>query len=92
MLQYLRIFSFFLLTFGIVGAGVIAFGIDPGIGTSRGAMGIMVLQTLIAALILWGFRLHRDQKLGSKGLMYGGWGLIALYAVVGQIWMNMDPE
>lgn len=59
MLHYLRIFSWFLLTFGVMGFGAIAIGIDPGIGTGAGAMGVMALQVLVASAILWGLKLNR---------------------------------
>lgn len=90
MLHYLRIFSWFLLTFGIVGFAAIAIGIDPGIGTGAGAMGVMALQVVIALAILWGFKLNKAEKLSRKVLVFAGWGLVLLLVVVGSVLMNVS--
>lgn len=92
MLHYLRIFSWFLLTFGVVGFGAIAIGVDPGIGTGAGALGVMALQVAIAVAILWGFRLNRSGKLHREVLVVGGWLLVLLLVVVGSIWMNVGED
>lgn len=88
MLHYLRIFSWFLLTFGVVGFGAIAIGVDPGIGTGSGAMAVMALQVVVASAILWGFRLNKAGKLHRQVLAVGGWVLVLLLVVVGSVLMN----
>lgn len=92
MLRYLRIFSWFLLTFGVVGFGAAVLGIDMGIGTGPEAMRVMALQVAVAAAIQWGFRLRKASKLDEKLLLYGGWGLVLLYIVLGAVLMNAGPS
>jgi hypothetical protein len=83
-MHYLKIFSWFLFTFGIVASGAILLGIDPGIGTGSGPLAAMALQVIVAGLILWGFKLCNAGKLSRKLLLWGGWGLLVIYIVVGQ--------
>lgn len=89
MLRYLRIFSWFLLTFGVVGFGATAFEVDTGIGTGHKAMGVLALQTLTGLMIYLAFQRYDAGRLDRKALIYGGWSLVVLYVVVGAIWMNV---
>lgn len=90
MLNYLKIFSWLLLTFGLVGFLVIALGFAPEIGSGFAALGLMGIQATVGALILYGFKLNRLGKLDRKYLLYGGWALIVLLVIVGQIWVNIS--
>ena len=91
MFNYLKIFSWFLFTFGIVGLGAMAFfDVDPGIGSRTQALGLMTLQIGISSALLAGFKLHNTGKIGRNTLLYGGWGLILLLLVAGQVWINID--
>lgn len=91
MFNYLKIFSWFLFTFGIVGLGAMAFfDVDPGIGSRTQALGLMTLQIGISSVLLAGFKLHNTGKIGRNTLLYGGWGLILLLIVTGQVWINID--
>lgn len=91
MFNYLKIFSWFLFTFGIVGLGAIAFfDVDPGIGSRAQALGLMTLQIAISSVLLTGFKLYNAGKIGRNSLLYGGWGLILLLIVAGQVWINID--
>ena len=89
MLHYLKIFSWFLFTFGIVGLGGVAVGLQPGFATPAEAATILALQTVTAAMILWGFRRYRDGRLREKALIYLGWSLIVLLVLCAQLWLNL---
>lgn len=84
-MRYLRIFSWFLLTFGIVGFGATALGIDLGIGTGPHALGALAMQVVVAALVFYGFKLQASGKLSRKILAYGGWALLVLFVLAAQI-------
>lgn len=88
-MHYLKIFSWFLLTFGVVGFGAILLGIDPGIGTGSAALAAMGLQVIVAGVVLWGFKLCNADKLSRKLLLWAGWSLLLLYIVLGQALMIM---
>lgn len=88
MFRYLQIFGWFLLTFGVVGFGAIVLGIDPGIGTGPAARDVMALQAMTGLAIYLGFRAHKAGKLSRRVLLYGGWGLILLFVVIGAVRMN----
>lgn len=91
MFNYLKIFSWFLFTFGVVGLGaMVFFGVDPGIGTRTQTIGLMTLQIGISSVLLAGFKLYSAGKIGRSTLLYGGWGLILLLIVIGQVWINID--
>lgn len=84
-MRFLKIFSWFLLTFGIVGFGATMLGIDLGIGTGPHALGALAMQVVVAALIFWGFKLEAAGKLDRKILTYGGWLLLVSFIVGAQI-------
>jgi hypothetical protein len=91
-MRYLRIFSWFLFTFGIVGFGATALGIDLGIGTGGAALGAMALQVLVSGLVLWGFKLHEAGKLHREVLVAGGWLLLVVFIVAAQILVIMGQN
>lgn len=88
MLRYLKIFSWLLFTFAIVGLLALVFGLEPTMTSARKAAGLMALQAAISSLILLGFRMNQAAQLPTKVLLYGGWSLIVLLMIVGQIWLN----
>lgn len=93
MLRYLRILTWFLLTFGIVGLFAAAFGIDIGIGIGPPVVALMTVQSAISALILLGFKKLKDGKLHPQVLAAGAITLIVCYVVAGQIWIGTTkPE
>lgn len=93
MLQYLRILTWFLLTFGVAGLFSAWFGIDIGIGIGPPVVGLMAVQVVLAGLILWGFRLVKQGKLHPQVLTAGAIVVIVVYIVGGQIWLNVaKPE
>jgi hypothetical protein len=83
-MRFLRIFSWFLLTFGVVGFGATALGIDLGFGTGPYALGALAMQVVIAALIFWGFKLEATGRLDKKLLTYGGWLLLVVFIIAAQ--------
>ena len=89
MLRYLKTFSWFLFTFAIVGLIALLLGVEPTIATARQALGLMAMQAGISSLILLGFRMNKAEQLPTKALLYGGWILIILLVVVGQVWLNV---
>lgn len=91
-MRYLRIFSWFLFTFGIVGFGATLLGVDLGIGTGGAALGAMALQVLVSASVLWGFRLLEAGKLHREVLLVGGWLLLVVFIVVGQVVIIMGQS
>jgi hypothetical protein len=50
----------------------------------------MTLQIAISSVLLTGFKLYNAGKIGRNSLLYGGWGLILLLIVAGQVWINID--
>lgn len=88
MLNYLRIFSWFLLTFGVVGFLTILTGLVPNFGSSQAGMGLMGLQALVGGVIVYGFRLLKQEAINPKLLLYGGWIAVIIFVIVGQIWTN----
>lgn len=90
MLKYLKIFSWLLLTFGVVGFLAIALGFAPDIGSRPAALGLMATQAAVGALIFYGFKLNRLGQLDTKSLLYGGWALIVLLVILGQVWVNIS--
>lgn len=88
MLNYLRIFSWFLFTFGVVGFVVILTGLAPGIGSIEGGLGLMGLQTVVGGTIVYGFRRLKAETLDRKILLYGGWALVIMLIIIGQVWVN----
>lgn len=88
MFDFLRIFSWLLLTFGVVGFVAVALGFAPRAGSFPAVLGLMGTQVIIASAIVYGFRLHRQGKLGRRVLVYGGWALVVLLLIIGQIWIN----
>ena len=88
MLHYLRIFSWFLFTFGVAGFVMTGIGLFGDVGSKSAAMGIMALQAMVAGLVLYGFKLHRLGKLHESVLMFFGWVLIITMVIVGQVWMS----
>lgn len=88
MLRYLKIFGWFLFTFAIVGIIALLLGVEPTVATARQALGLMIMQAAVSSLILIGFRLNKNQQLPTKALLYGGWSLIILLVIVGQVWLN----
>lgn len=90
MLNYLKIFGGLLLTFGVVGFLVIALGFAPEIGSRPAALGLMGGQAAVGALILYGFKLNGIGRLDRKYLLYGGWALIVLLVILGQVWVNIS--
>ncbi|WP_041522745.1 hypothetical protein [Gilvimarinus agarilyticus] len=89
MLHYLKIFSWFLFTFGIVGIIALLAGMEPTVTTARKALGLMAMQLGVSSLLLIGFRMYKAEQLPRKALLYTGWGLIVLLVVVGQVWLNV---
>ncbi len=88
MLNYLKIFSWFLLTFGVVGLITLFLGLKPEFGSISAAAGLLVVQILVASSILYGFKLHINGVISRRCLLYGGWGLIICLALGGQIWVT----
>ncbi|WP_339900504.1 hypothetical protein [uncultured Gilvimarinus sp.] len=89
MLHYLKIFSWFLFTFAIVGIIALLAGMEPTVTSVRKGLGLMAMQAGVSSLILIGFRLNKAEQLPTKVLLYSGWALIVLLVVVGQIWLNV---
>jgi hypothetical protein len=87
--RYLKIFSWFLFTFAIVGIIALLAGMEPTVTTARKALGLMAMQVGVSSLILIGFRLNKAEQLPTKALLYGGWALIIVLVVVGQVWLNV---
>ena len=81
-MHYLKIFSWFLFTFGLVGLIAVAFGLSPGIGSVLATMGALATQVVFSSIILYGFKLNQNGKLNRKALVYGGWLLIVLLIVI----------
>lgn len=90
MLNFLRIFSWLLLTFGATGFLIVALGFKPDIGSAASALGILAIQVICAAAILYGFRRHREGRMRRNTLLYGGWFLITALMLVGQVWINIS--
>ncbi len=88
MLNYLKIFGWFLLTFGVVGLITLFLGLKPEIGSIPAAVGLLSVQVLVGSAILYGFKLHLNGVIGRRSLLYGGWGLIICLALVGQVWVT----
>lgn len=89
MLKYLKILSWLLLTFGVVGFITVFLGLKPGIGSTSAALGLMGFQVMLASAILYGFKLHNRGKVSSRVLLYGGWALVVCLAVIGQVCINV---
>lgn len=88
MFNLLRIFSWFLLTSGVVGFIAVALGVIPGIGSVAAALGVIFVQIFISSLILVGFKLYAKGMLSNRRLSYGGWILIAILIAISQYWVN----
>ncbi len=88
MLNYLRIFSWFLFTFGVVGFVTVFLGFAPKIGSGPAALGLMAVQAIVGGGIVYGFRLLKEERIPRKVLLYGGWALVVVLIIVGQIWVN----
>ncbi|WP_207061857.1 hypothetical protein [Motiliproteus sp. SC1-56] len=88
MLHYLKIFSILLLGFGVIRGGALLLGVDLGSHIFPGSLGLMGVQVLVAAVVLYGFRLQRQGRMSEKLLTYAGWGLVAAFVVAGQVWVN----
>ncbi len=85
MLNYLKIFSWFLFTFGIVGALAVIAGLASELGPEIVIFGVMLFQSACAALVLYGFKLNKENKCSQSLLLRGGWALIVIYIVIGQL-------
>lgn len=90
MLNFLRIFSWLLFTFGVVGFLVVALGFKPDIGPVASALGILGTQVIFSAMILYGFRLHRQGRIGRNNLVYVSWIIVAALMIIGQVWINIS--
>jgi len=90
MLNFLRIFSWLLFTFGIVGFMAVAFGFKPEVGPLPSALGILGIQTIFAAVILYGFRLYRKGRIRRNSLVYASWIIVAVLMIIGQVWINIS--
>ncbi|MEP3857889.1 MAG: hypothetical protein ABJM39_12715 [Porticoccus sp.] len=90
MLKFLRIFSWLLFTFGVVGFLAVALGFKPDIGSVASALGILGIQVMFSAMILYGFRLHRQGRIGRHNLVYGSWVVIVALVIIGQVWINIS--
>lgn len=88
MFNYLRIFSWLLFTFGVVGWIAVALGFHPGISSTQAVMGVLIMQVIIASLIMYGFKLNRIGSISRTALLYGGWALIIALLLIGQLWLN----
>ncbi len=88
MLNYLRIFSWLLLSFGVIGFLAVAAGLAPDVGPVPAALGVMATQSIVASAIVYGFKLHGTGQLSRNTLLYGGWALVVILIVTGQIWVN----
>lgn len=89
MLHYLKIFSWLLFTFAIVGLVALLAGLEPTMTSTFKATWLLALQAIIGGILVAGFKLYRQAKISEKLLLYSGWTLIALLVVVGQIWLNV---
>jgi len=47
-------------------------------------------QAAVGALILYGFKLNGLGRLDRKYLLSGGWALIVLLVILGQVWVNIS--
>lgn len=90
MLHYLRIFAWFLLTFGVVGFLMANAGVDIGIGVGRPVAVLMAFQVAVGAVVLLGFKMVRDGKLHPQVLSVGAIALILFYVVAGQVWIAIS--
>jgi hypothetical protein len=90
MLHYLKIFTWFLFTFAVVGIIALLAGMEPTMTSARKGLGLMAMQLGVASLILLGFRLNSHKRLPRKALLYGGWTLVVLLVVIGQVWLNVE--
>ncbi|MDO6459788.1 hypothetical protein Q4485_03685 [Granulosicoccaceae sp. 1_MG-2023] len=88
MLHYLRIFSWFLFTFGVAGFFMTGLGLFGDVGPKDAAMGIMALQAAAAGLVLYGFKRHKAGQLHESVLLFFGWLLIIAMVITGQVWMS----
>lgn len=88
MFNYLRIFSWFLLTFGVVGFFAVLFGFAPQIGSGPAALALMGLQAAVGGAIVYGFRLFKEERIERKVLLYGGWALVVVLVIGGQVLVN----
>ncbi|WP_020210882.1 hypothetical protein [Gilvimarinus chinensis] len=89
MLHYLKIFSWLLFTFAIVGLIALLAGLEPTMTSAYKATWLLLLQTVIASVLLLGFRCYRQGKISETLLLYTGWALIAVLVISGQIWLNL---
>lgn len=93
MLRYLRILTWFLLTFGVFGLLFVSFGIDTGLGVGMPVLILLGVQVVVAGVILAGFKMVKEGKLHPQVLSAGAIALILFYVVTGQIWMAVSkPE
>lgn len=88
MLNYLRIFSWFLLTFGVVGFITVFLGLAPQIGSGPAAMGLMLVQAIVGGAIVYGFKLLKEEKIERKLLLYAGWAAVIVLVIGGQVLVN----
>lgn len=88
MLNYLRIFSWFLLTFGVVGFFAVLLGFALQIGSGSATLGLMGIQAAVGGMIVYGFRLLKEERIERKVLLYGGWALVIILVIGGQILVN----
>ena len=89
MLHYLKIFSWLLFTFAIVGLIALLAGLEPTMTSAYKATWLLLGQTAVASILLLGFKYYRLGKISQKLLLYSGWTLIALLVITGQIWLNL---
>lgn len=88
-MHFLKIFGWFLLTFGVVCFIATLAGVNLGIGPRQPSLFLFALQALIGASVGWMVRLNTQGKLAKTQCLAGGWGLIVAYCVFGQWWLNV---
>lgn len=87
-MSFLRIFSWLLLTFGVVGFGAVVLGLVPDIGAKGPALVLLLVQSIFAGAVVYGFRLVAQERLSPRILFWGGWAVIITFVICGQIWIS----
>lgn len=69
---------------------LLPWGLNRTFGSVASALGILGIQVIFSAMILYGFRLHRQGRIGRNNLVYGSWFIIVALVIIGQVWINIS--
>lgn len=75
-MRFLKIFGWFLLTFGVVLMLATLIGFDLGLGPRRQTLMLLAIQTLVGALISLLVRAGERGVVHRTLCILGGWGLL----------------